>query len=199
MNNLQLVRTMLSDSYKDGFDDITADDESKNYKLSHSPVKEGSVIVQINNNDKEENEDYTVDYYQGLISFSDESYPQNKDLLEVQYKYSVFSDGELNEFLEIDGSVDRVVLRCLEILLIDSSRRFDYEAGQTNIKAGQIFLHLNELIKYYRDKISGSESSLKSVNRRHNAYRGQGEFIGDIKGRVRGDLTRDEKWSDNNV
>ena len=188
MTNLEELRLMLSDPFKDGFDDIVADDESKQYQLSHHNIKPESLTVYINNDEQTLTTDYTVDLSQGVITFT--SSPNNEDLIEAKYKYAAFSDDELNDFLDKDGSVGKVIVRCVEILLFDSARRFDYTAGQTDVKASQVFKNLKDLLAYWNGKVGSSDSAVVVLNRKHDS---------EDYDRCRRDLSRDDDWSDNNV
>jgi len=150
----ELVRKMISDPFKTASDDITTDDESPAFFVTHKPVKEGSLVVSLNNTLLTLDTDFTFDYEQGLLTLDTD--PSVGQLLEVKYEYSVFSVEEIDNFLALDGSVNAVVLRLIDILLSDSARRFDYSTGQENMSVDQVFQHLKDLRKIYADKIGDS-------------------------------------------
>lgn len=150
--NLQLLRKMIADPYKSGFDEVVADGESQDFQLSHHPVKTSSYQVLLDGNLQTESTDYTLDLETGLLNMV--ALPTAELELDVKYEYSVFSDTELTEFLELDGTVDKAAVRCIDILLADSARRFDYSAGLTDMKPSQIFEHLKDLKAMYSAKTS---------------------------------------------
>lgn len=149
--DVELVRKMISDPFRTASDDITTDDESPAFFVTHKPVKEDSLVVALDNTELVLDTDYTFNFEQGLITLDQD--PTVGQLLEVKYEYSVFSETEIANFLELDGSVNATVLRLIDILLSDSARRYDYSTGQENLSLDQVFQHLKDLRKIYADKI----------------------------------------------
>lgn len=191
--DLQLLRKMIADPQKAGFDEVIADGEAQDFKLSHAPVVSASYTVYLNNSALSETTQFTIDKDDGVITIL--TPPDAEDKVEVKYKYSVFSDEELAEYLTLDGSVNKAALRCVQILLTDSARRMDYEAGQTSVKAGQVFGHLKELAAYLKEEIKGSSSNVMVARRYSRQYgRNQSEnrYIGEEVDPTIVDLSRDD-------
>lgn len=192
--DLEKIRKKLADPYKNGNDSMTVDEETTLYQLSHHPIREGSVVVTVENVEKALETDYSINYDTGLLTFVEA--PTDEQLIEVVYEYSVFSDDELQEFLDEYGTVDKVILECLEILLVDAARRFDYAAGLTDVKASQVFDHIEKLIAYYKGKATSGTSAPTGIRRanRHYGYNQSDPdaFIGQESVKVEGDLSRSD-------
>lgn len=184
---------MIADPFKDGFDEITGDNETIDYQLTHRPVKEGSVEVSVNNDVQELDNDYTIELEEGILHF--DATPANEVLIEVKYKYSTFSDEELTEFLALDGTVKKATIRCIEILLADAARMFDYTAGLTDIKASQVFNNLSKLLDRLKAEVASGNSTVTIMDRSSHHYgheAGEGDFIGAESRQTVGDLSKDD-------
>lgn len=193
MTDLQLLRKTIADAPKHGFDDDTGDGETTIYQLSHAPVAD--VQVWVNNVLKVITTHYTIDLEAGVVTFV--TPPPVEHLVEIKYTFSVFGDAELLEFLTLDGSVLKTAIRCFEILLADSARRFDYASGLTDLKPSQVFDHLNKLLEYFKKKSSegdGTNASARLINRSNRYYDPlePNDYIGKPSNAKGGDLSRDE-------
>lgn len=167
-SNLELLRKEIADSFKYAFDTQVGDGETSTFKLSHGNVKD--YVVYINGDEKTEETDYTIDKERGILTFTD--IPIDGAEIEVKYYYSAFSDEELTEFLTLENNnVIRAALRCIDILLVDSSRCFDYASGQTEMKPSQVFNQLKEVRKIFRQKIGESNSQMRIINRSSPFYK----------------------------
>lgn len=151
MDYLSLIRLKISDKVKYGFDTQFGDGHSTEFRLSHSSIQTNSVSLF--SNDEELTTGFSIDYEQGIITFST---PPELDVeIETSYRYSVFTDEEINLlYSEASNNVDATILALIEILLVDSARRMDYEHAQSKIKASQVFKNLKELYSIYKDKVS---------------------------------------------
>lgn len=192
--DLQLLRKTIADPFRNGFDEIIADGDAQDFQLTHHPVLSGSLTVYLNDS-VVAGADYEVDLEQGLVTF--DTTPSANDKIEAKYQYSVFSDEELSDFLVRDVTVVKAAIRCFEILLTDSARRFDYTAGLTDVKASQIFDHLKGLLEYYKGKQASSDGSpIKILRRAHGAYgfnqSNQEGYIGQESTQTPGDLSKDD-------
>ena len=169
MTDLQYIRLKLSDSYRIGNDDFTADDETAQFKLTHGNIKAESVSVTVNETTKVENTDFNIDYPQGVITFQTTP-PQPNDYILVRYSYSVFSDEEYQSLLDRFGNVYRVISECIEILLIDLVKRADYSTGQTNLSYSQVTKNLMDLRKEMKVMESNDTSSSAIIGDRASEY-----------------------------
>ena len=166
--NLELLRKQLSDPFKDGFDRQKGDGEATLYKLSHGNVKDDSYLVYVNNSLQTETTHYAIDQERGTITFV--TAPGDEIEVEVTYQFSSFSDTELTNFFELDGSVDKALIRCIDILLVDSARYFDYSSGQSELKPSQIFKNLESLRKITKERLSEGQSGGVTVVTRSSPY-----------------------------
>lgn len=154
--NLQLLRKELADPYKSAFDQNSGDGETTVFKLSHGNVKDDSYHIYVEDSEQTETTHYSIDLEEGTITFV--APPTDGDSIEVTYQFSAFSDDELNEFLTLEGSVNGALLKCIDILLMDSARRFDYAVGRADLKPSQVFDNLLRLRKVIDSKIKEDDS-----------------------------------------
>ena len=99
-----------------------------------------------------------------------------------------FSDNEI--FLKRLDSIKETEegTRCataivlLEALLADSAKRFDYKQGQSEIKASQIFNHIEKLIERYKKNLATAEKTdiPRVASRLHPAYDSEVETEPDL-------------------
>lgn len=167
--NLELLRKELSDPFRYAFDRQTGDGETTVFKLSHGNVQDSTYSVYVDNQLKTEGTDYTLDKENGLLTFV--SAPADGKEVEVKYYFSAFSDTELTEFLKLESdNVIRAALRCINLLLTDASRRFDYVSGQTEMKPSQVFAHLKDLRKIFQERLIEDYSGVAIVDRSSRFY-----------------------------
>lgn len=167
--NLQLLRKMISDPLRRSYDRQEGDGETIIFKLTHGNIANDSFTVYIDGETKEEDTDYTIDQEEGVVTFTSVTPAAGKDV-EVKYKYAAFSDTELEEFIELDGNVQSAALRCLDILLFDSARRFDYVSGQTEFKPSQVFDHLMRLREIIEKKVNNQDYGGGIIVKRKSRY-----------------------------
>lgn len=187
--NLELLRLELADPIKQGFDKQFGDGETVVYKLAHSNIIEGSLQLSVDDAEVAD-EDYEIDLRTGVITF--DTAPANDKEIEAKYQFTAFSDEELNNFLALDGnSIPSVMVRCIDILLIDAAKRFDYSSGQTEMKASQVFQNLKDLREVFAGKVSSSQSSGGAIkaSRTHKAYQSTARNVMDLS---RADLGENE-------
>lgn len=155
--DLQLLRKELADPYKSAFDQNAGDGETTVFKLSHGNIKDESYVVNVDDVEREEDTHYTIDQEEGLITFL--VAPADGLEIEAEYQFSAFSDDELSEFLTSEESVAGALLKCVDILLMDSARRFDYSVGRADVKPSQVFNNLMKL----REVIDGRVKDENSI------------------------------------
>ena len=154
--NLEQLRKELADPYKTGYDQNTGDAETTIFKLSHGNIKDDSFAVSVVDALQTITTDFAIDQEEGLITFV--SAPADEASIEVEYQFSVFSDTELANFIVSEGSVNGALLKCIDILLMDSARRFDYSVGRADLKPSQVFDNLLALRKVIDAKIKEEAS-----------------------------------------
>jgi hypothetical protein len=70
-----------------------------------------------------------------------------------------FNDRELDEIIASNiGTTDdetlyASIINCLEILLANSAKMFNFRIGQETLDVAQIFQNIRDLIKYYKEKL----------------------------------------------
>lgn len=154
MTNLEKLRQKIADPYKYAEDSQVSDGVSTVYELTHGHILDGSYTVYVDTDEQVEDTDYTIGLESGVITFSS-VVPVGSDI-RVIYQFSAFSDEELTEYLsDNNGNLDSATLDIIDVLLFDSSRRFDYSTGKTEMKPSQVFNNLKSL----RDIISGKIKS----------------------------------------
>lgn len=169
--DLQILRKRLADNYKYGYDEQVGDGEATVYKLTHGNVRTDSLEVFVADEEQAVDVDYTLDVELGLVEFV--SAPDESDEIKFVYYYAAFSDEELTEFLSSEGSVDRALLLCIEILMADSAKQFDYSSGQANLKPNQVFYKLDRLRSQVLKTLSrkGGDVTVSERTNRHYTVR----------------------------
>jgi len=167
--NLQLLRKLLADPFKYAFDQQTGDGVTTVFKLSHERMQDDTFQVFVDNSPVQETE-FTTDLERGMITF--DTAPADKKEVEIKYYFAAFSDEELTEFLALAN--DRVygaMITCIDILLADASRQFDYSSGQTEMKSSQVFKNLKDLRAMAEKNLSKTAGGMKVVNRTDTHYK----------------------------
>ena len=167
--NLELLRKELADPFKYAFDGETGDGETTVFKLSHGKVQSETYAVYVDNNLQTEETDYTIDQDRGLVTFI--TAPADTKEVEAKYYFAAFSDDEFTEFLALESdNVVRAAIRCINLLIVDASRRFDYASGQTEMKPSQVFAHLRELRRIFRERLTDIKGGVSVVDRKSRFY-----------------------------
>jgi hypothetical protein len=184
MTNLELIRKKLADDYKFASDANTGDAKTTIFQLAHGNIQDETMEVYL---DGEITSDYTIDRERGLLKFTPA--PGEDVEVLVQYYFSAFSDEEITSFLsDNQNDIYSTLIDLVEILLADSSRRFDYSTGQTDVKPSQVFQNLKEMREIYKSKIPAERrSSLKRGQLRSSYYQRE------VK--PRRDLSRYDEWN----
>jgi hypothetical protein len=134
MTDLEEIRNTIGDLFKTDVMSIIGITGSTVYALRRSKIKEDSVVVTGATL-------ASVDYDNATITLT----TAVDDVFQVTYQFSAFSDDELTAFIVKYGTVKNVALKCIEFLLADAARRYDYSTGLENVQPSQIFDHLKEL------------------------------------------------------
>lgn len=175
--DLEVIRLNLADPYQLAFDENAGDGSTVKFRLSHKKVRDDSLVIAV---DDLSTTDYTFDDGLGIVTFDNP--PESDTTISMEYEYSAFSDEELEEFLDVEGSIDGAVLRCIEILLVDSARRFDYSAGRSELKPSQVFSNLKELREIYKEKVKEGDDygGVRLGERVHTLYEDEEEIPYDL-------------------
>ena len=181
---IEQVRRRIGDSVKGNTEMQVGDGSTVLFGLAFKNV--ANVVIRIATIEVQETA-YTVNKKSGQIVFNEA--PAENESIQFDYTYSAYTDEEISNMISVYG-VQGSVVECLNELLVDSARFYDYSQGQTTDKRSQIFEHLKTLLaKAEADAgISGGEVVF---GKRHPEG---------LKARPFGeDLSRSDKWSDNNV
>jgi hypothetical protein len=179
--NLELLRKELADPYKSAFDQNSGDGETTVFKLSHKNVKAGSYSVYVGNDEQTETTEYSIDREEGIITFV--TAPTSGVEIKVEYIFSAFSDEELTEFLSLENNnISKTLVRCIDILLMDAARRFDYSVGRADLKPSQVFDNLLRLrsILSNKSRQGSGISEISLVERTSRFYEDTNEQSTDL-------------------
>ena len=181
-SEIEQVRRRIGDSVKSNTEIQVGDGSTVLFDLKFKNV--WNAIVKVGGTATTA---FTLNGKSGQIIF--QTAPALEASIEITYDYAGYTDDDLSEMIGTYG-VSGSVVECLNELLVDSARFFDYSQGQTTDKRSQIFDHLKTLLaKAENDAgLSGGEVVF---GKRHPEGR-CGRPIGI-------DLSRSDKWSDNNV
>lgn len=169
MTELEQLRKIIADESKNAIDSELGDGDTVMFKLSHNKIKTGSYTVEVDDDLQVETTDFTIDLDEGLVIFT--TAPADQSNITIKYQYSAFREEELEDFLELEGSLNNAAIRCIKTLLMDSARRFDYSAGQTDIKASQVFANLEKLLKIFQESgVGGNVGQTVAFKDRDNRY-----------------------------
>lgn len=185
VEQLKKLRRRIGDSSKKFVDRFEGDGSTTEYGLSYH--NNFDVIVSINGAKRPEG-DYKVVASSGQILFL--AAPEADSVVDVEYSYAGYTDDQLKALIDSYGE-NGAAVECLEELLADSARLYDYQQGQTSDKRSQVFDHLKDLLASARETANGTKSYGLVFGTRHPDIR-------PIHAE-RPDLTRTDSWSDNNV
>lgn len=105
--SIEQVRLKISDKPTITRELTDGDGTGKYFKLGNAPILLAPIPqVRVGGILKTENADYTIDYDQGIVTFS--AAPTSGAEIDFIYYYTVFSDSEIEQFLT-DGAGNTVV------------------------------------------------------------------------------------------
>jgi hypothetical protein len=151
LTDKELIRLKLSDPLKPMVDNSEGDGTSTIFVTTHGHVQDLEVRV-----DGVITTDYTLEPNSGTITLA--TAPGDGKNVRMAYNYAAFSDVELDALLEQATTVNKTLVECVNILLMDASRRFDYSEGQTSMKPSQIFDHLKSMRDIFKDGVKSEAS-----------------------------------------
>lgn len=175
------VRRRIGDGVKSGLDRFASNGQQVEIQLEFKNVFDVAI-------DGLDPSDYTVNGAAGKVVLHEALAADTVKL--ISYKYAGYTDEQIVELIGNYG-VEGAVVEALQELLVDSARLYDYQQGQTVDKRSQVFDHLKDLLKSAKDDFVATKSNGVRLGRRNPDERKPSV------GRV--DLSRDDKWSDNNV
>lgn len=185
VEQLEKLRRRIGDSSKKFVDRFEGDGNTTEYGLSYHNVF--NVVVSINGS-KRPDGDYKVVASSGQILFL--AAPEMDAVVDVEYSYAGYSDEQLKGMIDTYG-VNGAAVECLQELLADSARLYDYQQGQTSDKRSQVFDHLKDLLASAKEAANGTTGYGLVFGRRQPDIRPiHAERL---------DLTRSDIWSSNNV
>lgn len=185
VEDIAKVRRRIGDSAKSFVDRFEGDGSTTEYGLTYHnnfavEVKVNGVVLAAEN--------YTVVPSSGQILFN--AAPAADAVVDVAYSYAGYTDAQLSALVDEYGA-DGAAIECLEELLADSARLYDYQQGQTVDKRSQVFDHLKELLASAKTAAGEDSSYGLVIGNRHPDEQ--------VCRLPRRDLSRDDNFSDNNV
>lgn len=103
----------------------------------------------------------------------------------ITFGFAAFTDDQLQTMINMYG-IEGAVIECLNGLLSDSARFYDYSQGQTSDKRSQIFDHLKDMLATAKAELAASTTSDLAIGNRNTGRRGKRYAL---------DLTRDDTFS----
>lgn len=182
-SEIEQVRRRIGDSVKSNTEVHQGDGSIILFKTDYQNIWNATVKVE---GEEVPEGDFTVNGKSGQVIFK--KAPDEGATVDITYSYAGYSDDDISGMIANYG-VNGSVVECLNELLVDSARFYDYSQGQTTDKRSQIFDHLKTLLaKAESDAGIGGEVVF---GKRHT------EDVCSTSPRE--DLSRSDKWSDNNV
>lgn len=162
LTQVDYLRKRLGDDYRFDVTDFTADGVQRVFQLPHTHVREDDFELSIDGTPTTTG--YSVQYETGTIVFDVE--PANEKEISVEYYYSAFSDEELQQFIDEEGSVSLAGVIAVEILMADAARRHDYKLADGDYKESQVFKQLKDLRATFKAhaKEEADEAALAGSN-----------------------------------
>jgi hypothetical protein len=164
MTDLERVRNLIGDQHKSDVVRLVGDGTSVLWQLVRKRLKTDSVtysgdtVIAVDE----------VNYNTGLVTLA--SAPDDGELFSISCEYSAFRDEELEDYLA-SGSVKSVALECIQVLMADAARRYDYSTGIEEFNPSQVFEHLKDLKKALQESdVSLASSGGAVVKTRTSQY-----------------------------
>ena len=130
LTDLQRLRLAIADRHRVSLDETIGIGDSNRvlFKTHLSPIVEDSQVITIDWEGQTDETDYTIDFVYGLVTFT--AAPEVTRVVRATYKWSVFSDEELNDLLTLKGAVVPAAITALEWVMADVDRWMRYFFGQ---------------------------------------------------------------------
>lgn len=135
---IKAVRRKIGDSVKSERENVTGTGRNRIVKLQNNNVF--AVFVTI---DDVETTGFTVHDTAGRIVFAVP--PAEGSSVIIDYLYAAYTDAELQSLID-DYGVNGAAIACLEELLVDTARFYDFTQGETTEKRSQVFENLNKVL-----------------------------------------------------
>jgi len=142
MTNLEEIRWKIGDQLHYDEQEFTADGSKTVYILSFTGIQDLTVT---DNGVAVLATAYTLDVTAGTVVF--DTAPTDAHTIKFVYKYGAFTDTQLTAIIAAQSDVHRGAMFCIDALMADSAKRFSYTQGQTTMKVGEVFDHLERLKK----------------------------------------------------
>ncbi len=133
LSDLERLRLQIQDRKRVALRERLGDGDgaARHFLTQLHPLVSGSETVLVDNVQKVNGIDYSLDCDLGLLTFT--TAPASGKSVCATYQWSTFSDTELEDLLDQRGSVRRAAIAALEMLLADAERFLKYTFGQESV------------------------------------------------------------------
>lgn len=148
MSDISTIRTLIADQIRYDRCSAVGDGATREFMATNSPVVANSQKAVIDNVVKTEGADYTFDDDLGLTTFTTAP-AANADIV-ITYRFSVLSDAQLQQMLDLEGNVHLAAALALdsiansEILIQKRIKQLDFEtdgpAEAKELRTGAVVL-----------------------------------------------------------
>src|SRR5690606_8647461 len=141
---LERLRNLIGDLHKSDVVRLIGDGTSTVWQLPRKRLKTDSVTLSGTGAITVS----SVNYDTGLVTLSGAVPDETK--FSIAFEFSAFRDEELEDYLS-SGSIKSAALECIQVLMADAARRYDYSTGIEEFNPSQVFENLEKLKKSLRD------------------------------------------------
>lgn len=147
LTQVDYLRKRLGDDYRFDVTDFATDGVLRVFQLPHTHIREDDFELSIDGTPTSSG--FSVQYETGTIVF--DVAPVDDKEISVEYYYSAFSDEELQQFIDEEGSISLAGVIAVEILMADAARRHDYKLADGDYKESQVFKQLKDLRTMFKN------------------------------------------------
>ena len=165
LTDLERLRLLIADRPRVILQEIigTGDGSETLFLLQMAPVVAESETITVNGTVQTRDTDYTLDNGVGLVTFT--AAPAAGAELKATYRWTTFSDEELQDLLDQGLSVTRAAIQAIEWLLADTDRFIKYTFGQESVDRTSAREGLEHLLAGLRQQLSGPVTLVKADDR----------------------------------
>lgn len=155
LTDLQRLRLKIQDRVRLSLEEVLGigNDARTRYRTPMSPIVIDSEEIRLDSDVQEPEVDYVIDNALGLITLT--AAPPTGVQVIASYQWSIFSDEELLDFLEVYTDVTRAAIAALKTVLADHDRFIKYKFGQESVDRSGAREAIKDLIDRLEEEIRG--------------------------------------------